>query len=720
MPLDMQNEEDLHLREYLDIVVKRKRIVAAVFVVSLVIGLLISLRATPLCTATTRLKVEQKNSNPLDIYNISRRDPAFFNSQIQIISSPGVMTKVVTMLNLNDTYSRYFPGRNSNRSLIGFIRGLFDHPADNTATARTLPPETDVKEQIGKLAKDLLFGLNVSHVRNSHILNISYSSRNPVFSAEICNALPRAYIEQLLEMKMTNTQYTIDWMEKKAAAERAKLEASEHSLQNYLVSQDIITIENRITIIPERLSQISSQLTDAEAKQRELEMIVAQIDNTAWNLLDTIPAIAGEAGLQSIRDQIRETEQRIITLSQKYGALHPVRIQAQRTLEELKQKKEKEIRNIVDRLRNDLQLAVTNRENLYQQLANTKAEAVRLNEKFIQYDMLKREIETKKQLYDALVSRIKEQTMTKQIRDVDVYVVEPAQAPSSPSNQNLPRNFLIAAVLGCLGGIGGALLLEYMDNTISLCDDAEEKTGVKAIVSIPYIDDDEKRPETIVRDHPGSVEAENYKVVRTALSLSTSTGFPKSLMVTSLYPGDGKTITCANLAIAIAQAKRSVLLIDCDMRRPTMHKVLRKKSKNGFAEILAGQCEMNTAVQQTDIPNLRFIPAGTIPPNPSDLLASEGTGRIIKNLSNHFDVVMFDTPPMTSVSDSSVLAGYVEKILFVTRSGVTRYEDLVRTMYQLEASAAKVVGQIVNAVDMDRLRHYHPYYRYSNYYTDDQ
>jgi capsular exopolysaccharide synthesis family protein len=719
MPIDMQSEDNLHLREYLNIVIKRKRIVLSVFVVVLAVGLLVSLRAVPLYKATTKLKVEQKNNDPLDIYSIARQDPAFFNSQIQIISSPTVMAKVVMMLNLNDTFSRYFPGQ-GRRSLIGLIKGLFNGSKEVAATAGDLPPGPADMSQVEKLAKSLLSGLSIDRVRDSNILNISYASRNPVFSAEVCNALPRAYIEQLLEMKMANTQYTIDWMEKKAAAEREKLEEAEHSLQDYLVAQDIVTIENRIAIIPERLSQINSQLTNAEAKQREIEMVVAQIDNTPRDALETIPAIAEDEALKEISEQIRQAEQEIIALSQKYGALHPVRIQAQKSLDELQQKKEQEISNVVKRLRNDLQLAQSNQENLNQQLTNIKAEAARLNEKFIQYDMLKREIDTKKQLYDALVSRIKEQTMTKQIRDVDVYVVEPARAPESPSNQNLPRNLLIAAVLGCLGGVGSALLLEYMDNTISLCQDAEERTGVKAIVAIPFIKDEEKRPENIVSHHPGSAEAESYKVVRTALSLSTSTGFPKSLMVTSLYPGDGKTITCANLAIAIAQAKRSVLLVDCDMRRPTLHKVLKKKSRSGFAEILAGQCDIAKAIQPTDIPSLRFIPAGTIPPNPSDLLAAEGTVRILKSLTENFDIVIFDTPPMTSVSDSSVLAAYVEKILFVTRSGVTRYEDLIRTMYQLEDAASKVVGQVVNAVDMERLRQYHPYYKYTGYYTDEE
>jgi capsular exopolysaccharide synthesis family protein len=702
--MDMRNEEELHLREYARIILKRKRIVLAVFIASLVIALLIFLQATPLYTSSTRLKVEQKSGNPLeDLYGISRQDPAFFNSQIQIIASQSVMGKVVGILNLTETYAHYFPKKKKEKEKEAATHTVLKVPGQMT------PAEA--------LARNLLDGLKIERVRDSQILNLSYTSRSPDFSFLICSTMPRAYIEQLLEMKMTNTEYTIDWMEKKAATEREKLEESEHSLQNYLVAQDIVTIEDRIALIPERLTQISTQLTEAESRQREFKTMISQIEHTSADSLDAIPAIASEASLQTIRGLIREAEQSMITLGQKYGEKHPLRIQAQDTINELQAKKEAESRNIVQRIRNDLQLAKTNQEGLQKQLESTKAEAARLNEKSIQYNILKREIETRKQLYDALVSRIKEQTMTKQIRDVDVYVVEPARMPESPSNQNLPRNLLIAVVLGCVGGIGAAFFLEYLDNTISFCEDAEEKTGVKAIVAIPFIEGEDKYPETIVIEYPASPEAESYKVVRTALSLSTSTGFPKTLMVTSCYPGEGKTLTCANLAIAIAQANRSVLLIDCDMRRPTLHKVFNTESGNGFAEILAGQCSPKDAILETAIPNLHFITAGTIPPNPSDLLSSEEAGRIVASLSADYDVILFDTPPIATVSDSMVLIGYVEKVLLVARSGVTRYEDVNRTMKNLEDAANKVIGMVVNAVDMKRQRYYYPYYKYSQDYA---
>lgn len=707
MPMDIETEDEIHLREYLKVVLKRRRIVIAVFLGVLTVAMLVSLRSTPMYTAATRLKVEQKDGNPLgDIYGVTRQDPVFFNSQIQIISSQAVMEKVVKILDLTDAYLRFFPEAKA--------------AGENKKEIAEQGSGTIHMPLAEKLARQLLEGLKIERVRDSQILKLTYTSRDPVFSALICNTLPRAYIEQLLEMKMINTEYTINWMEQKAAIEREKLEEAEHALQEYLVAQDIVTIENRITILPERLSLISTQLSTAEVRQKELEMIMAQIEQTPEKSLDSIPAIADDAALQAIRQQIRAAEQEILTLSQKYGSRHPVYIQAQSTLNELHLKKEQETGNIVQRLRNDLRLAVSNSSNLRQQMADVKAEAARLNEKSIQYNILKREIETKRQLYDALVARIKEQTMTKQIRDVDVYVVETAKTPARPSNQNLPKTFLIALVLGSLGGVGSAFLLEYMDNTISLNEDAEEKTGVKALAVIPFMKDEEKTPESVVKDHPASAEAENYKVVRTALSLSTAAGFPKTMMVTSVFPGDGKTLTCANLAIAIAQANRSVLLIDCDMRRPTMHKVLKKKSKNGFSEVLTGQIDKFKAVQATEVPNLRFIPAGSIPPNPSDLLSSEQAERIIAELAEKFDIIMFDTPPMASVSDSHVLAGYVEKILFVTRSGVTRYEDLIRTMSQLGEMTVKVVGQVVNAVDLERQRYYYPYYKYyHHYYTDD-
>jgi len=335
----MQNEEDFQLREYLTIILKRKRIVLAVFIITLVISLLVSLRATPLYTAATRLKVEQKSGNPLDnIYSGARYGPVFYNSQIQIISSPSVMEKVVTLLDLTNTYNHYFPEINRRSSAIRFFKGFFNSSTVTDAAGHQVTEEPGQGLSVQILAKKLLGNLRIVRIRDSQILRLSYTSSNPVFSSLICNTLPRAYIEQLLEMKMINSQYAIDWMEKKATTEREKLEEAEHSMQNYLVSQDIITIENRIAIIPERLSQISSQATKAEARQTELESIVEQIDNTPWDSLDSIPVIADEESLQAIRSQIRAAEQDILSLRQKYGALHPVRIQAKNTLKELKTK----------------------------------------------------------------------------------------------------------------------------------------------------------------------------------------------------------------------------------------------------------------------------------------------------------------------------------------------------------------------------------------------
>ena len=718
-PMQPVETEDIHLRDYLKVILKRKRIVLVFFITTMVVVLLATLQSTPLYTATTRLKVEQKNGDPLnDVYRYIRHDPEFLNSQIQIISSQTVMERVVVLLDLENTYSRYFPEQDKKSPIVDFLKGLFKKSEEDAVEGDEAGPRPMSPEE--KLAKGMLDGLKIERIRDSQILQVSYTSENPAFSTLVCNMLPRAYIEQLLEMKMTNTEYTLDWMEKKAATERAKLEEAEHSLQDYLIAQDIVTIENRIAIIPERLSQISAELTKAQTRRKELEAVIEQIDRTPKNSLDTIPAIAGESSLQAIRGQIRAAEQETLTLSQKYGAKHPVRIEAQNMLNELKEKKAAETENIVQRIRNDYQLAVTNQENLKQQLEDTKTEAARLNEKFIQYNILNREIETKKQLYDALVSRIKEQTMTKQIRDVDVYVVEAAKLPEAPSNQNLPRNLLLAAVLGCMGGIGSAFFLEYLDNTISTAEDAEEKTGIPVIATIPLIDSSQKNPQTVVADHPASQEAEAYKVARTALSLSTSGGYPRSIVITSTYPGEGKTLTCLNLAAAIAQAGRRVLVVDSDLRRPTLHLAFGIENQPGFSEVLTGQCEPAAVIQKTGLANLDILPSGKRPPNPSDLLSSNHAQIIITALSENYDVILFDTPPIGTVSDGVVLAARTEKTLLVTRSRMTRYEDVNREIKRLQEAGNNLMGQIVNAVDTRREGYYYGYgaYRYAGYYTE--
>ncbi len=715
----MQNEEtEIHLRDYLRVISKRKQIVAVFFLTTLVVVLIGTLVSTPLYTATLRLKVEQKNEDPLNnIYRYIRQDPEFINSQIQILSSQSVMEKVVAMLNLVETYPHYFPEKNRGFSIVGFLKGLFaipEHPvlSQDAQGPRPMSPAE-------RLAKDMLEGLEVEHIRDSQILEVSYTSENPAFSTLVCNTIPRAYIEQLLEMKMKNSEYTIDWMKKKAASERKKLEKSEHSLQDYLTAQDIVTIENRIAIIPEKLSQISSELTKAETKMEELESVIDQINRIPKDELETIPAIASEGSLQAIRSQIREAEQKIMTLSQKYGPKHPVRIQAQNTLNELNAKKAAEIQTIVQRIKNDFQLAVANYKNLKQQLENTKAEAARLNEKSIQYNILKREIDTKKELYNALVARIKEQTLTRQFRDVDVYVVGEAKLPEQPSNQNLPRNLLLAMVLGCMGGVGSAFFLEYLDNTISTAEDAEEKTGVPAIAAIPLIDSEEKDPHTVVIDHPASPEAEAYKAARTALSLSTPSGYPGSIVVTSIYPGEGKTVTSINLGAAIAQAERRVLLIDSDMRKPSLHNIFDTDSKPGFSELLTGQCEPADAIRETGTAGLDLLPCGEKPPNPSDLLSSSRAKEIINSLGKTYDVIIIDTPPLANLSDALALTLCTDRTIVVTRSKKTRYEDVKREAKRLGEAGNKLLGQVVNAIDLEREGYYYygSYHRYTEYYS---
>ncbi|MDY6823468.1 MAG: polysaccharide biosynthesis tyrosine autokinase [Thermodesulfobacteriota bacterium] len=725
-------EKEIHLRDYMRVILKRKRIVLTFFFITVIVVFLGTLQATPMYTASLKLTIEKKSQDPLrQIYRYSHYDPEFIGSQTQIITSRAVAEKVVNMLDLVENYKHFFPEEEQKRSFLGAIGQMVGSwlasgdeeeteglPWGKTSLPRELIQQEMTPEEM--MAVTIAEELSVEPIRESNILVVSYTSRNPEFSALICNTIPKAYVEQLLEMRMTDTEYTLEWMRKKADSEREKLEQSEQRLQEYLKSQDIVTIEDRITIIPERLSQLSRKLTDIETAREELEVLVNKIERTPVSQLDSLPAVAEESSLQALRKQILDAEQEILKLNQKYGPKHPVLMQAKKNLKELREKKNAEAERIARKIENDYEMAMANEQNLRRQLEATKAEAARLNEKSVQYRILKREIDAKQQLYNALISRMKEQAMTKQTRTVSVAVVQKAEVPQAPSNQNAKRNILLAIILGTFGGIGLAFFLEYLDNTVSVVEDAEEKLGIPAMASIPYVEKMEQ-PERVVFEKPNSSYAEAYKSLRASLTLSTDRGLPRTLMIASISPDEGKTLTCANLAIAMARAGKSVLIVDSDLRRPKMHIVFGLSNDTGFSDLLTGNTDSLALIRSTEVENLDLLTSGKTPPNPSELLASENTKTIIKDISSRYDIVFFDSPPVSSVSDSIVLSDYVRKIILVVRSGVTRYEDVRHGIKKLMHNERKILGQVVNAVDMKKEGYYYysSYYRNSGYYVEE-
>ncbi len=694
-------EKEIHLRDYLKIAYKRRYTVYTFFTIVFIVVLIGTLSSTPIYKASSKVLIEKSEPANLSMMYpyYTTYEPEFYETQYQLIKSTSVAQKVVKMLSLENTYESYFKGQK-------------------------ISPGED-KSKAGILADIISAGIAVSPVKNSKIVYVSFISTNPEFATLVANTVARAYIEEILEMKMSTSRYSIEWMTKKAEEEKAKLEKSEKALQEYMRANNIVTLQDKVALTPEKLSELNTQLTRAETKRKELESLYNTVMKQSANLRDaeTIPAVASEPTIQSLRNQILKSEQNLEEISKKYGKKHPAMIKAEEELRVLQQKREQEIRRVIKSIKTEYELAKSNEANLRGMLSSTKAEALNLNEKFIQYGVLLREVETNRQLYDALIKKMKEQSVTEEIQTVNVWVVEKAEKPTSPIKPRKALNILLGIIVGLFGGIGLAFFIEYLDNTIKSPEDVETRLGVPVLGVIPLLESKEENIEEIILKEPQSIHAESYKTIRTAIMLSSASKPPQNIQITSMGPEEGKTVTSVNLATTIARSGYSVLLVDSDLRKPRIHRIFRLNNLSGLSTYLAGATFDIDTVLKRPLPNLTVIPSGPIPPNPSELLGSHRMGELLSVLNDKFDVIVWDSPPLMTITDSLILSKILDGTIIVTKAGKTTYDIVERGLKLLKGRretdiGSRVIGVVINGFDLKKSDQY--YYQYYNYYPSSQ
>ncbi|PNU21220.1 hypothetical protein C2E25_02665 [Geothermobacter hydrogeniphilus] len=712
------NSEEIHLRDYLRVISKRRNLVITVFLLIFVVVALYTFARTPLYEGMTKVLIEKAQPNGISSETAYRfYDPEFYETQFQLIKSRAVSLRVVRNLDLLGSGALQSDADEKGPSwlseLIDTVLTVIGS-ADEEKEAPADPHEEEIA-----LADAISRDLSVRPFKNSRLVTISYRSPDPAFAARIANATAKAYIEETLNMKLDSTRLTLDWMTRKAADERKKLGQAEKVMQQYMVANDIVTLEDRLAVTPQKLSQISSQLVNAEAHRKEQETLYAQVRKAAGNtaVAVTIPAIASDPALQTLRAEILKAEQHIMELSGKFGPKHPVMKKAVGDLSILKKKRDQEITRIIASIKNEYELAVSNEENLRAQMQRTKAEAQNLNQKFIQYGALKREVETNRQLYDALMLKIKEQSITKETQPVNLWIVEKASTPNYPVAPNKPKNLLLGIIVGLMAGIGLAFFVEYLDNTVKYPEETEKALGLSVLGLVSLWKDKGRNLEKVLLEQPRSTYAENYRALRTAVLLSSAEGAPGKILITSPGAAAGKTTTAANLAIALAQAGKKVVLLDGDMRRPRLHKVFGKSNKFGLSNYLAGGSG-ETLLQKGPVENLALITSGPIPPNPAELLSSNRMARLLDGLEKDFDVILCDSPPLLTVADARIVSRLFDGTMLVVRARQTTFEMAGKAVKSLADINAPILGMVINALELKKSDYYYQYY-YQSYYGEE-
>ncbi|MCK4508193.1 MAG: polysaccharide biosynthesis tyrosine autokinase [Desulfuromonadales bacterium] len=707
------------LRDNLKILNKRRNVIAIVVLGVFCVVLIGTLATTPQYEGVAKIIIERVQANNLTGDNrYQPLDPQFDQTQFQLIRSHAVARRVVKILKLEDDFElRIKPEGESwlstiRSNLLNWVKSLRDEPAE-VSPVESAPEGQAEWSKADLVALKMARNISVAPSRGSHITIVSYASPNPSFSALTANTFIQAYLEETLSMKLEATRRNLEWMSQKAEVERLKLQTAEKQLQEYMEKNDLVSLEDRVTIIPERLGQFGRDLVRAETKTKENRLLYDKVKGVSGNLdaAETVLSISEGGSLDVLRAQILKAEQYKMELSNKYGTKHPVIIKAQADLNVLRSKRRQEIKRIIEKVKNQYELALLNENSIRGQLNEAKAESLELNEKYVRYSVIKREIETNKQLNNALLTKIKEQSITGETRPVNIWIVEHAKVPKKPVRPVVAANLILGLLFGLCCGVSCAFLINHLDNRIKSTEGLGDDLGIPILGGVPFNSEANAMKE-IVRTAPLSVFAESYNALRTTLLLSSVGTPPKRILVTSSIAGEGKTTTAVNLALTMAKSGSRVLLLDADLRKPNIHKVFKLRNKTGLSSFLSGGSGKSILFKSSQ-ENLLIIPAGPVPPNPYELLNSDRMVGLIESLGEDFDVIICDSPPIFPISDSRLLSRAFDGLIMVARSGLTTYPMAHNSIKLLRDVNAKIIGLVVNAIHARDQEEYYSYY--SNY-----
>ncbi|MEI6153988.1 MAG: polysaccharide biosynthesis tyrosine autokinase [Deltaproteobacteria bacterium] len=698
MPKMFQIEEP-HLMDYVHVIFKRRWVVATVFLVIFFSVAIRSFTMTPVYRATAQMLIDKENPNVTNIkevLDLKTSDIDYYQTQYNILKSKALALKVIKALNLREN-KEFGP----------------------------VPPKEETEATQNNLIARYLSKLKVDPIRSSRLVNISFDSIDKRLAATIANAHARLYIESNLERKFSASQDATGWLSTRIKEVKERLEESESKLQSYRKEKGVLAIDmdEKYNVDSQKLKDLNASLSVAKAERfaKENQYNEMKSLNRTPEAIETLPAVVSNPLITQLKSEYIKLSGNYNELSQKFGPEHPKILRLTSELNSLKDKIRQEVQKIAQSIESEYRVAVARERSLAGALEGQKKAVLDFNEKESEFNIVKRDVDTNRSLYESLIKRIKETNVTEGINVSNIMVVDPARVPNSPVKPKIMQNLLLALVSGLALGVGLAFFFEYLDNTIKSPDDVKkylEMPLLGILGKFEPVSQDEVKKEIPLLDAPRSSIAEAIRTVRTNILFSSSDNEKKVLLVTSALPSEGKTILSTNLAVGFAQLGKKVLFIDADMRKPRVHTVFKMEREPGLSEILTKAGEPFSIIRDTMVENLKLITCGTIPPNPAELLISSHMDEFIEKMKEQFDVVIFDSPPITSVTDAVEIGSYVDGVVMIIKTGVTPRPAAQSAIHQLTEVNANVFGIVLNDVDFQKENYYYPYYKYySRYYS---
>ena len=702
-----------HLYDYLLILWKHQWLILTFLLTVVTIVSIATFRMRPVYVAKATIEIDRENTNILpfqgtDSYDYMMDLDNYIETQSKVLTSETLALQTI---------------RNS--GLAGnpeFSAGGVPSEAIATGSLANQKRPPEVAAFLGSLS--------VRRVPQSRLLEVSYESTNPALAARILNAHLENFKALNIESRYEATLEATRFLTNQLNELKLTVKQSEDARINYERQNQIWSVDDKSNITTQRLGDLDRQLTDAQSETLKKQ---ALYEYAKAGDIDAVPEIRTDSLLQEMQKRRADLAVQYTEAVNQYGPNFPKVQRLQAQMKEVDDQISRQSKGIVLQLESDYREAKQKEELVRQALEQQKAETNAMAEKMVQYNILKREAEADKALYEGLLTKLKEAGIAEGLKSSNIRVVDPAMIPSTSSRPAKARNIALAFLVGLVGGIGLALLREYMDNTVKTPDDVETLARLPSLAVVPAFGDEnkpkrrmsplgntpdnghEKRIELVAQHLPKSQVSEAFRALRTALLLSQPDHPPQVILVTSALPREGKTTAAGNLAVTLAQLGDKTVLVDADLRKPGIGRLLGLGTGKyaGLSSYLAGVSTLDlVTVPHAAIPNLAAIPTGPLPPNPADLLSSHKLADAIAELRTKYKFVVVDSPPIMAATDAVILSVQADGVLLVVRSGETPKEAFTRTRDLLTSVKSRLLGVVLNAVDANAPDYYYSYRYY--------
>jgi polysaccharide biosynthesis transport protein len=764
--------EERHLRDYWSVLVKRRDLVILVFLIVFGVGTYVTLSATPLYRASATIKIEPQNPTVTGIVEMLPSQAGtpgpydYYQTQFALLGSRALAATVVRdlKLELNSAFTdaRVVSSNPLDRikgKVFGFLQNLASYVS--SSSKETQPSRTESShDKIEVVSKDpqsivapesqlspALVGrylrfLKVNPVKNTRLVEVVFTTPTPELSQQLANAHAAGFIRMNLTARFELTNEAREFLDKKDAELKAKLEKSEATLNRFRQTHGVVSLDKGENIVVDRLVDLNRQLSAAKAQRIEVESLYRTVENKSSHYLSQV---VKEGLIPTLRLNLANLEAEQSKLSTTFKPEHPRRLHLDQQISETRRSIDQEIANVIRGIQENYVAALAKEKALQAEADKQQQKALDLKQVAVQYAVLEEAVKVDRALYESVLKRLSETNISNDLAVSNMRIVESAQKPLFSSSPETGKNLLLSLLMGLFLGIGLVFFLEYLDSSVNSPEQVWHTVGLSTFGVVPELNSlnrsllgwngpakpllkgltrlglqaPAKRSsnEVALRDNCLSTIAESYRTIRTAFLFSQAERPPQIILLTSPSPGEGKTQTTLNLAIALAQDNHRVLVVDADLRRGCCHRRLKMRNRIGLSNILTGNLGHDEAIQAASVSGLFLLSGGIRMPNPSDLLSSHKMREILQTLRESFDFILIDSPPAVAVSDAAILSRVSDGVILVFHGQKTTTASARQVVERLDAIRAPILGVILNGIDVSNpsYAYYRQYYG-SNYH----